>query len=67
MFEQRFIVQDLESHEFLYPDAQGDIGQTPFIKHAGQYNTFEDACNAGTEEIGDMFTVFSFYERKQKE
>ena len=34
-FEQRYIVQDLESHEFIYPDPFGDIGFTANLKAAG--------------------------------
>ena len=39
-YEQRFIVQDLENHEFLYPDPFGDIGLTPNIISAGCYESF---------------------------
>ena len=60
-YEQRFIVQELENHEYLYPDPFGDIGQTPNIKSAGCYESYEDALNAGVEEIGGEFTIFSFY------
>ena len=51
-FEEKYIVQDLETHEFLYPDPFGDVGQTPNVKSAGHYDTREDALNAGVEEIG---------------
>ncbi|MBP7810815.1 MAG: hypothetical protein KA006_00675 [Neisseria sp.] len=62
-YEQRFIVQELENHEFLYPDPFGDIGLTPNIKSAGCYESYEDALNAGVEEIGGEFIIFSFYEK----
>ena len=48
-FEEKYIVQDLETHEFLYPDPFGDVGQTPNIKSAGHYDSREDAINAGVE------------------
>ena len=37
-FKQRFIVQDLESGEFLCPDPAGGITQTPYIKQAGKFD-----------------------------
>ena len=42
-YQQKFIVQELENHEFIYPDPFGDIGFTPNIKSAGQYESYEDA------------------------
>ena len=35
-FLEKYIVQDLETHEFLYPDPFGDVGQTPNIKSASR-------------------------------
>lgn len=66
MFEQRFIVQELESYEFICPDVFGDLAFTPNIKQAGQYETFEDAFTAATEELGCEFAIFSFYVRTDK-
>ena len=60
-YQQKFIVQELENHEFIYPDPFGDIGFTPNIKSAGQYETYEDAFNAALDEVGGEFLVFSFY------
>ena len=65
-FEEKYIVQDLETHEFLYPDPFGDVGQTPNVKSAGHYDTREDALNAGVEEIGNEFVIFSFFVRAKK-
>ena len=65
-FEEKYIVQDLETHEFLYPDPFGDVGQTPNIKSAGHYDFPEDAINAGVEEIGNEFFIFSFFVRAEK-
>lgn len=64
-FEQRYIVQDLESHEFIYPDPFGDIGFTANLKAAGKYESYEDALIAGVEEIGGNFQIFSFYEKTE--
>ncbi|EGY51319.1 hypothetical protein [Neisseria shayeganii] len=61
-FEMRYIVQDLESFEFLYPDPAGDIGLTPYIKLAGKFETRDDALTAGMDEIGEQFAVFAFWE-----
>lgn len=60
-YQERFIVQDLESHDFIYPDPFGDMGFTQNIKAAGQFESYEDAFDAGLEEIGGGFQVFVFY------
>ncbi|SAY50687.1 hypothetical protein [Neisseria weaveri] len=60
-FQERFIVQDLESHDFIYPDPFGDIGFTQNLKSAGQFENYEDALNAGLEQIGGGFQIFAFY------
>lgn len=65
-YVQFFIVQDLETFEFLCPDPNGDIGQTPYLKGAGRYETREDAFSAGTEECGGQFSVTSFFEVEKK-
>ena len=62
-FLEKYIVQDLETYEFLYPDPFGDVSQTPNIKSAGHYDTREDALSAGVEEIGNEFVIFSFFVR----
>ena len=60
-YQQKFIVQELENYEFICPDQFGDIGFTQNLKEAGQYESNEDAFNAGLEEIGGHFQIFSFY------
>lgn len=54
-----FIVQDLETHEFLYPE-DGNVGQTPYLSQAGRFEYQEDAIEAG-EDIGGPFSIFRFY------
>lgn len=61
IYQECYIVQDLESQEFLYPDPSGDVGQTPYIKHAGVFHYVEDAIEAG-EDLGVSFTLFKFYQ-----
>lgn len=56
----KYIVQDLETFEFLYPHENGDVGYTPLIKMAGHFDEIEDAMQAG-QDIGAPFTVFTFY------
>lgn len=63
-YQQKFIVQELENHEFIYPDPFGDIGFTPNIKSAGQYESYEDAFSSAIEEIGGEFLIFSFYTKE---
>ena len=65
-FLEKYIVQDLETHEFLYPDPFGAVGQTPNIKSAGHYDTRDDALSAGVDEIGNEFVIFSFFVRAEK-
>ena len=60
-YRERFIVQDLESHDFIYPDPFGDLGFTQNLKSAGQFESYEDAFNAGTDEIGGGFQIFAFF------
>ena len=64
-YQQKFIVQELENYEFICPDQFGDIGFTQNLKEAGQYESYEDVFNAGLEEIGGHFQVFSFYIREE--
>ena len=64
-FQERYIVQDLETFEFLCPDKSGGIEQTPYIALAGKYEFYEDAFEAGTDEIGGQFAVFKFFERAE--
>lgn len=61
-YQERFIVQDLETFEFLFPDIDGGIGQTPYLSLAGKYDYYQDALEAGVEEIGGEFTIFRFFE-----
>uniref|UniRef100_A0AAU8B2W8 Phage associated protein n=1 Tax=Dulem virus 50 TaxID=3145761 RepID=A0AAU8B2W8_9VIRU len=64
-YQQKFIVQELENHEFIYPDPFGDIGFTSNIKSAGHYDSYEDAFNAAMEEIGGEFLIFGFYLKEE--
>lgn len=56
----KYIVQDLETCEFLYPSPDGDVGQTPYIKQAGHFEEMQDALDAG-EDLGAPFAIFTFY------
>lgn len=60
-FEERFIVQDLETHDFIYPD----VGFTQNIKSAGQFESYEDALNSGINEIGGGFQIFQFFVKSE--
>ena len=64
-YKERFIGQDLESHEFIYPDPFGDIGFTQNLKSAGHFESYEDAFNAGMEEIGGGFQIFAFFVKEE--
>ena len=64
-YKERFIVQDLESHEFIYLDPFGDTGFTQNLKSAGHFESYEDAFNAGMEEIGGGFQIFAFYLKEE--
>ncbi|MDK4569619.1 hypothetical protein QG041_09990, partial [Kingella kingae] len=46
----RYIVQDLDTFEFLCSE-NGDIGQTPYIAKAGQFDSFDDAVTVGANDI----------------
>ena len=47
------------------PDPAGGITQTPYIKQAGKFDYQEDAMDAGIDEIGEQFAIFSFFERSE--
>ena len=64
-FEERFIVQDLETHEFIYPDPFGDVGFTQNLKSAGHFESYEDALNSGISEIGGGFQIFQFFVKSE--
>ena len=65
-FEEKYIVLELETHEFLFADLFGVVGPARNIKSAGHYDTREDAISAGVEEIGNEFVIFSFFVRAEK-
>lgn len=56
----KYIVQDLETHEFLYPSEDGAVDTTPYLKQAGHFEFIEDALEAG-EDLGAPFQIFTFY------
>ncbi|HHL3633672.1 hypothetical protein [Neisseria polysaccharea] len=64
-FDERFIVQDLETHEFIYPDPFGDVGFTKNLKSAGHFESYEDALNSGINEIGGRFQIFQFFVKSE--
>lgn len=64
-YEERFIVQDLETHEFIYPDPFGDVGFTQNLRSAGHFESYEDAFNAGVIEIGGRFQIFQFFVKSE--
>ncbi|ARB05376.1 TPA: hypothetical protein ACLBE3_002101 [Neisseria meningitidis] len=64
-YEERFIVQDLETHEFIYPDPFGYVGFTQNLKSAGHFESYEDALNSGVNEIGGGFQIFKFFVKSE--
>lgn len=63
---QKYIVQDIETGEFLYPEPLGSIGTTPYIKQAGHFYDYEDALEAAKDEISGPFSIFSFFVEKSE-
>ena len=60
-----YVVQSVSTGDFLYLSPEtGDIGHTKLIVNACCFDNFEDAANAGLEEIGNEneFIVFTFFE-----
>ena len=66
-FKECFVVQDLETFEFLCSDGLGGIEQTPYWSIAGKDDNYDSAFEAGVDEIGGVFSVFKFYESVNKE
>lgn len=62
-YQERYIVQDLETFEFLRPHELGAVEQTPYLSLAGKYDFYEDAFQAGVDEIGGAFQVFKLFEQ----
>ena len=58
-----YVVQSVSTGDFLYLSPEtGDIGHTKLITNADYFYDFEEAINAGLEEIGNQyeFVVFGF-------
>lgn len=51
-----FVVQDVESGLFLCPEG-GDVGYTQRLKHAGTFDTREDAFQAGVDHFDGVVDV----------
>lgn len=64
-FEKKWIVQDLETGEFLCPDPLGGIGTTMYVKQAGQFDDYQIAFEAGKDEFDGGFFVFGFFVNEQ--
>lgn len=60
-FVPKYVVQDLETGEFLYPEPLGGLGTTPYLKQAGHYNDYDDALEAAKDEISAPFSIFKFF------
>lgn len=59
-YQVKYIVQDLETFEFLYPDPSGGVGTTPLLNQAGHFEFKEDAIEAG-QDLDAPFAIFTFY------
>lgn len=64
-YEPKYIVQDLETGEFLCPDPLGGVTTTMYIKQAGHFDDYQDALEAGKDEISGAFSIFSFFLEQQ--
>lgn len=62
-YQERFIVQDLETFEFLCSDNEGGFEQTAYLSLAGKFDDYESAFEAGVDEIGGNFQIFKFFEK----
>jgi hypothetical protein len=54
-----WIVQDKESHLFLYPVC-GDVGYTPWVKEAGFFYSRDEAIETAVDHCTEGFDLFSF-------
>ncbi|MRN39300.1 hypothetical protein CRG49_006680 [Neisseria sp. N95_16] len=60
-----YVVQSVNTGDFLYLSPEtGDIGHTRMISDAGLFQDFDEAVEAGIEEIGNQFefVIFGFYQ-----
>ena len=56
-----YLVQSLETFEFLCADEDSLIGFTTDISKAGIFYEYESALESALEEIGERFFIFSFF------
>lgn len=61
MIQRAWVVQSLDTYEFLCPDENSIIGFTQNIAKAGIFYEKESALESAIEEIGDKFVLFSFF------
>lgn len=64
-YEERFIVQDLETFEFLCSDQEGGFEMTPYLSLAGRFESYDDAFESAIDEIGGSFSIFKFFELQE--
>ena len=65
MTQRIYIVQSLETFEFLCADENALIGTTKDISKAGIFYEYESALESALEEIGDRFFIFSFFVKEE--
>lgn len=67
MIQRVYIVQSLETFEFLCPDEEALIGFTSEISKAGIFYEKFSALESALEEIGEDFYIFEFLKEAPEE
>jgi hypothetical protein len=58
----RYLLQDVETHQFMCMGETGDVAFTPWVDVAGHFYDREVANEAGCEHCGpEGFIIFSFF------
>lgn len=59
-----YIVQNLETMEFLCPGEHYPVIETPHLSSAGVFYEYESALESAVEETDGNFYIFKFYKEE---
>ncbi|MBC3871920.1 hypothetical protein [Undibacterium oligocarboniphilum] len=61
-----YVIQCLESFNFLYMDEDGAVNYTPFLKLAGTTPTYESAFELAADFLHDSFAICTVWVPEKK-
>lgn len=57
-----YVIQDMDSGEFLYPSPDGDVGFTKYLRDAGRLEDPEEALETAQINLGNAYVITGFWE-----